>query len=1078
MTGNANAPSGAYGQAYDYTTTDNGQPVSSGVAAYEPAVGNDENPFKQPVIYTQTVKGGIDNYMDIEEPFAESLFPAPIVTYSKVTVSNLAPDGTPDASLATGLTVNEFYTSKDFPVKVNVLPIFPVHQPLHHYFSLVNTVSDDELCLSQGYSIELNDMNGKPKAVRVLNQSGSEVSSTYYYYKATDHGGLLTLNNQVNIVNSDGTISTNKTIGQDVEFFTDFREQESVNKGKAVNIGFDIASLSVFTIYMPHIPIGTNDDYKLFRSASALKVIQTYGIIDHVEKKENGSRIITENMAFDGLTGEALITRTQNEFKNNVYSVNLPAYWAYPSMGAAYKNMGVILSNFTTDGNGQINTNYSSYLAGGDEIVDLTNGSHYWVIDNQAVPGPWNNKKLIGRDGRLVTGYTPQSFVKIVRSGFRNILGASTSSIVCLNDPTANNTRLQLANATDLTALKVINASANTFDEKWTVNKVCLLPDQSYTTVNSLYPTFSHTTLPANLLATGYVLDQNDNVVYNSNNTPYYTLSPYMLSNSHFSNVAANSGLTTANGSSVKVVGFDTCITVPQTKQYYLGTGGYCFVTVDGHPWARSAYAQDNGKMWMIFNVPNGYLAAGKHVIHVEYHYLSPNNNPWSLANPYNYFGVEIYNNTLADLTGNDNTGASINTIFTTANLNGVTNIRSWYAGTTGALNYHYVKANGTPLDACNDQIHIRPLPNPYLAGYLGNWRQYQNKVYQQSRNYSDIFNPAKNGMDVANAGYINNFSSYWYYGTLANGQPGWIPNPGATRWVTANTITLYDKYGQQLENKDALGRYSAATFDFNGELPSAVASNAMNREIYANSFEDTKFRPGTLTVTDTCNVREFISPLTGKTIRQMADSSISHSGNYSAKLPASGGVILSTITYSLQQKTSAYLASDNSGQYLTQNITGLYPNGFEPYPNKKYIFNAWVKDNHPENNSVNLSLSMNGSPVTLNCKAVVEGWKLVEGTLDLSALGSGSALNIAIVPNSGAAIYIDDIRMHPFDAHLKTYAYDDRTLRLMAEIDENGFATFYEYNNEGLLIRVKKETERGVMTLKENRASYKQRTN
>jgi YD repeat-containing protein len=55
----------------------------------------------------------------------------------------------------------------------------------------------------------------------------------------------------------------------------------------------------------------------------------------------------------------------------------------------------------------------------------------------------------------------------------------------------------------------------------------------------------------------------------------------------------------------------------------------------------------------------------------------------------------------------------------------------------------------------------------------------------------------------------------------------------------------------------------------------------------------------------------------------------------------------------------------------------------------------------------------------------------------------------------------------------MKSFVYDDRNMRLMAELDENGFATFYEYDDEGLLIRVKKETERGVMTLKETRSSY-----
>ncbi|MGK4569023.1 hypothetical protein [Flavobacterium sp. 3HN19-14] len=41
-----------------------------------------------------------------------------------------------------------------------------------------------------------------------------------------------------------------------------------------------------------------------------------------------------------------------------------------------------------------------------------------------------------------------------------------------------------------------------------------------------------------------------------------------------------------------------------------------------------------------------------------------------------------------------------------------------------------------------------------------------------------------------------------------------------------------------------------------------------------------------------------------------------------------------------------------------------------------------------------------------------------------------------------------------------------------MAELDENNYATFYEYDKEGGLVRVKKETERGVQTIKESRSS------
>ena len=52
----------------------------------------------------------------------------------------------------------------------------------------------------------------------------------------------------------------------------------------------------------------------------------------------------------------------------------------------------------------------------------------------------------------------------------------------------------------------------------------------------------------------------------------------------------------------------------------------------------------------------------------------------------------------------------------------------------------------------------------------------------------------------------------------------------------------------------------------------------------------------------------------------------------------------------------------------------------------------------------------------------------------------------------------------------MKSFVYDQKTQRLMAELDENNYSTFYEYDLEGGLIRIKKETERGVFTIQETR--------
>jgi hypothetical protein len=1103
-----------YGQAYDYTTTEGGQTVSSGVASYEPTVGNDENPFRMPVPYVQHIKGGLDEFFDLEEPFGESFFPSPSVVYSKVTVTDLDKDGNPDSDIRTGYIVNEFYTAKDFPVKVTVLPMQKFESKSNTKYTLTETSATDELCLSQGYAIELNDMHGKAKATRVFNHSRSEISSTVYYYNTTPDGTGQKLSNVVKIVNPDGTISSNKVIGRDVEFFTDFRQQETRNDGNTINIGGDIIPAFFIPLPIPHWPTGNNTEFKRFRSACGVKLSQYYGIVDRVVKTQNGSSITTQNIAYDGLTGEALVTRTQNEFKKDIYSVNMPAYWVYPRMGGAYHDSGMMLSDFRTDFHGAL-YNYDYYLQPGDVLADLAGSALYWVIETPYPPNPSiKTKKLVDVHGKLKKSFTP-SMIKIVRSAFKNMLGASTSSVVCLNNPitydaSLNKEVLQLRNNSDLTALKVINASANTFDEAWSATPPChpyldpLLTNTSHCfnfcapSTSSVYnesgtrilsnPWNSYT---GNNELTGALWGESDNATQsvddplvngattqdfslNSPNTGICTSRDdescstsynYGSTPSHANWPLVRSGIwscTPVSNNLNEVIGFDTCVNnaTQVAKTYFFGfaADNYIEIYIDG----GRVFSSSNYMYWTITPYQ---LLPGKHAVHVEFYNkcvdgADNSNNPAIV-------GLEIYDNTITQLKNAQNL-SDLNVIFSTQGLRGAS-VQS-FRTISGQKVYHYTNADYSIPGVC-DKVTARV--NPYIEGYLGNWRPYQTKVFQQGRSYNNIFNPAMKGIDVKNAGYIQNFSPHWYY---SNTQAKWLKS-NAPRWVTANTVTLYDKYGQQLENKDALGRYSAAKFDFYGELPSAVASNAMNREIYAGSFEDNKFRPGSANA-DTCNSSGEFYNTSGVSIRHLIDSTQSHSGNYCAVIPSGDGVVLNTLVHNVQQKTLNYLTFNDQYEYYAATSMGIVPKGFEPNPGKKYIFNTWIKDDQPTDKSyVGIDLVINNSiHPALTCKAIVEGWKLIEGTIDLRAVSSGTNLSIAIKSTSDLNVLIDDIRMHPVDSHMKTYAYDDKTMRLMAEIDENGFATFYEYDSEGLLIRVKKETERGVMTLKESRSSYKKR--
>lgn len=51
----------------------------------------------------------------------------------------------------------------------------------------------------------------------------------------------------------------------------------------------------------------------------------------------NGASLATNNLVYDGLTGQVIVNETENEFHSSNYSTTIPAYWAYPEMGHASK---------------------------------------------------------------------------------------------------------------------------------------------------------------------------------------------------------------------------------------------------------------------------------------------------------------------------------------------------------------------------------------------------------------------------------------------------------------------------------------------------------------------------------------------------------------------------------------------------------------------------------------------------------------------------------------------------------------------------------------------------------------------
>lgn len=158
----------------------------------------------------------------------------------------------------------------------------------------------------------------------------------------------------------------------------------------------------------------------------------------------------------------------------------------------------------------------------------------------------------------------------------------------------------------------------------------------------------------------------------------------------------------------------------------------------------------------------------------------------------------------------------------------------------------------------------------------------------------------------------------------------------------------------------------------------------------------------------------------------------------------------------------------------------------FQPSPEKEYMLSAWVKEESAiqvktyENAAINLIYYNNVNTTddryimkvdTLFAKGdIIDGWQRI--TYKFLIPKGTRTIGIELENKSGGVpVYFDDLRIHPVDGSVKTFVYDSETFKLMSELDENNYSTFYEYDNEGGLVRVKKETAKGIKTIQETRS-------
>lgn len=358
-----NPDSYTYEQTYDYTTQDfhgnENRTISSGVA-YEPQFGKEENGNTEFIEYEEEIGFFEDNHhLTVGHPL-DLHMPGPSVVYSKVTVKTGYPNVPNGETITRSIaphSVYEYYTGKDFPVIKNHTTILKKKLPvIGGYVDPVglSVQQNYDNALSQGYSIILNDMNGRMKKTSELTRDNKFISSqNYIYHTSTSNskvrvGGLSGLEleipfdtpeNTAPLLASDQSME-NGEIGVDYDIWFDMFESSQNIRGTSGlkgNIGlmlnFPFIKYLMPLPNLPYIDIKSSE-----KQVVVNKVIRRSGIIKEVVTKKEQSEIKSEYLAYDKETGSLLLSRIEDEHKDHIYKLSHPGHWEYPRFNGKYEN--------------------------------------------------------------------------------------------------------------------------------------------------------------------------------------------------------------------------------------------------------------------------------------------------------------------------------------------------------------------------------------------------------------------------------------------------------------------------------------------------------------------------------------------------------------------------------------------------------------------------------------------------------------------------------------------------------------------------------------------------------------------
>lgn len=910
------------------------------------------------------------------------------------------------------------------------------------------------------------------------------------------------LDNEVRVLDRYGNLK-NRTLGIEYDISVDTRASRSVSWQGSFDPNLDVPVIAGVPVPLPMLMFGTKYDKSKFNSATATKIIQQHAILKSVIAFDEQSVVRTENVLWDEETGNVLLTKTYNEYNDAISNFSYPAHYAYKNLGSSVKNLGLEVNrkrwnsiNFT----GGLGTLASAedYFTEGDLLA--TEWLQYKVREVTGSPPItdtlWETYKmkawvkevkgdqlfLIDREGAPLSGYVQS--LKVLESGYKNILYGSVAAFTSMEEVDLSKNNFQRPD-------HVTQASAATFSDHWQTYADEVIVEKCQLDTSIAYVLRD----VLNDAASGTYFDSLATV---DNGARYHMLRTAGFKNSEMADFLHDyTGYLKVNSSSCDSSSYTDTLFIYNVQ---LDNGFWYDVKYYSERPPESAFSQYES--WYLDRtqlIPRkSYSNCSFDTVYADFLTYDASK---TIGGSFHFALGKLGENLEEDYCQFVLHDTSGNSLLTLADINGLNNIRlnefvddgrhffidaTTPSGTVvlqGSTNCFSLADCWKECERTDEDI-----VNPYVIGIRGIWRGKDNYAYHADRNVTVATNEYIDGTMTRHDGAFA-YQPLWTF----NSQNGRLDfDNSAGKWISPATLTKVSPAGNHIESVDALGRPSAEIYGYQRRLVTGVAQNAGHHEIGFDGFEDYDY-PFYLGCRKEAhwsmqeNNIDFASKATtlseSPEIKTVSLDSLStylskevvHTGRASLRVAKNNFATATNVLF--DSDTTTY---DRGKMEAFKVGQGDLIQNFALEKGKKYVISAWVKEDTASRalskySNVYLRVKVNGISQSEDFYPdgpIIEGWQRVfaEFTIPDEALASSVSIEAVVGNVAGAGAYFDDFRIQPYNSAMVSYVYDPMTLRLTAELDENNFATFYEYDQEGRLLRIKKETERGIVTLQESR--------